>query len=233
MKIERISENQIRCTLSREELMERQIKLSELAYGSEKAKLLFQDMMQEASMIGFDAEDIPLMIEAIPVSSESLVLLVTKVEDPDELDTRFSRFTDTEEMDYDEDGEFEEFDFVQPDMVKDSKTLSFADREEKEEKPDMVCSFCFSKLEDIYHLSEQLLPEYQGKNTLYKDPKGGEYHLFVYKGAGTPEQFNRYCNVASEYGIMKKGRESTYEYIREHCRLMIEGDALQRISKIF
>ena len=31
------------------------------------------------------------MIEAIPVSTESIVLIITKVEDPEELDTRFSR----------------------------------------------------------------------------------------------------------------------------------------------
>lgn len=94
MKIEKINENQIRCTLNKEDLIDRQLRLSELAYGTEKAKLLFRDMMQQASFeFGFEAEDIPLMIEAIPISSECLVLVVTKVEDPDELDTRFSKFS--------------------------------------------------------------------------------------------------------------------------------------------
>ena len=69
MKIERINDNQIRCTLTKKDLADRQIKLSELAYGTEKAKALFRDMMQQASFeCGFDAEDIPLMIEAIPIS---------------------------------------------------------------------------------------------------------------------------------------------------------------------
>ena len=36
-------------------------------------------------------ENIPLMIEAIPSSSDSIVLIITKVEDPEELDTRFSK----------------------------------------------------------------------------------------------------------------------------------------------
>ena len=35
MKIERINENQIRCTLTGQDLAERQMKLSELAYGSD------------------------------------------------------------------------------------------------------------------------------------------------------------------------------------------------------
>ena len=71
-----------------------QIRLSELAYGSEKAKKLFRDMMEQAQLqFGFEADNIPLMIEAIPVTSDSIILIITKVEDPEELDTRFSKFT--------------------------------------------------------------------------------------------------------------------------------------------
>ena len=98
MKIEKINDNQIKCTLNRSDLASRQIKLSELAYGTEKAKNLFRDMMQQASTeFGFEADDIPLMIEAIPVSGDCIVLVITKVEDPEELDTRFSRFAPAED----------------------------------------------------------------------------------------------------------------------------------------
>ena len=86
MKIERLNENQIRCTLNKSDLASRQLKINELAYGSDKAKELFRDMMQQASYeLGFEAEDTPLMIEAIPVSSECIVLIVTKVDNPEEL----------------------------------------------------------------------------------------------------------------------------------------------------
>ena len=76
MKIERVNENQIRCTLNQADLASRQLKISELAYGSEKAKELFRDMMQQASYeFGFEAEDIPLMIEAIPVSANTSAIV--------------------------------------------------------------------------------------------------------------------------------------------------------------
>lgn len=104
MKIEKVSDNQIRCTLTREDLAERQIKLSELAYGTEKAKLLFRDMMQQAAYeFGFEADDIPLMIEAIPLSTDTIILVITKVEYPEELDTRFSKFSEPDEEDMYED----------------------------------------------------------------------------------------------------------------------------------
>lgn len=100
MKIERLSENSIRCTLNRADLDSRELKISELAYGTEKAKSLFKDMIAQASFeCGFDAEDIPLMIEAIPVSPDCIVLVITKVEDPEELDTRFSKFAPSDEED--------------------------------------------------------------------------------------------------------------------------------------
>ena len=94
MKIEKISDNQIRCTLTPADLEERQLKLSELAYGTEKAKSLFHDMMQQAAQdFGFEANDMPLMLEAIPTSPDSIVLIITKVENPEELDTRFAKFS--------------------------------------------------------------------------------------------------------------------------------------------
>ena len=111
MKIEKVSENQIRCTLTKEDLASRELKISELAYGTEKAKNLFRDMMQQANFeFGFEAEDIPLMIEAIPMNAECIVLIITKVEDPEELDTRFARFAPSvhEEMEEEEDSAADE-----------------------------------------------------------------------------------------------------------------------------
>ena len=135
-KLEKLSDTQIRCTLSKEDLSQRQLHLSELAYGSEKAKELFRDMMQQASIeLGFEADNIPLMIEAIPISNDCLVLVVTKVEDPDELDTRFSRFSkinmdDSFDEDFSDidDTDFEEMDFLddEDDIDMDDEPLPFS-----------------------------------------------------------------------------------------------------------
>ena len=117
MKIEKISDNQIRFTLTGEDLAARQIKLSELAYGTEKARNLFREMMQQAAyQVGFEADNIPRMIEAIPMSEGSIVLVVTKVENPEELDTRFSRFSKTSEYDIDDDDEYMDDDDIDDDL---------------------------------------------------------------------------------------------------------------------
>lgn len=139
MKIERISENQIRCTLSKHDLMERHLKISELAYGSEKAKDLFRDMMEQANIdFGFEADDIPLMIEAIPTSKDSIVLVITKVDNPEEFDERFSKFGIQEE-DFDED----DIDFDADDEDDDGSILN---------APDVVN--CFEQLHELIEKKE-------------------------------------------------------------------------------
>ena len=50
MKIEKVNDHQIRCTLTKADLADRELKISELAYGTEKAKSLFRDMMQQAAV---------------------------------------------------------------------------------------------------------------------------------------------------------------------------------------
>jgi adapter protein MecA 1/2 len=110
MKIEKVNDNQIRCILSKEDLDDRQLKISEIAYGSDKAKLLLKDVMQQASYeYGFEADNIPLMIEAIPMNTGCVVFIITKVQNPEELDTRFSRFAPSV-MEGDSDGYDDEYD---------------------------------------------------------------------------------------------------------------------------
>ena len=93
MKIEKLSENSIKCTLTSFDLSVRDLNVSELAYGTEKAKRLFNEMMTRASNeLGFDPQGGPLMIEAVPMN-DSVELTITRVDDPEELDARFSRFS--------------------------------------------------------------------------------------------------------------------------------------------
>ena len=63
MKLERMNEQQIRCTLTSEDLTARKLKISELAYGTDKARSLFRDMMiKAADELDFEVEEEPLMI---------------------------------------------------------------------------------------------------------------------------------------------------------------------------
>lgn len=268
MKIEKINDNQIKCTLTREDLDNRHIKLSELAYGTENAKTLFRDMMQQASYeFGFDAEDIPLMIEAIPLSTDSIILLITKVEYPDELDTRFSNFSQPGFLDDPEEFGMENTKSSPPERADDILDLfrkmaaeKQSDSDPMEEtaefiplgqavsngfshkKPtppptaelivDMKKLFSFSDLDIIIQLSHVLDQFYTGQNSLYKNTMNHKYYLVVSKSSHTPEDFNKVCNILSEYGRTEKYTASAEAYFAEHCIVIYTDHALQILSQL-
>lgn len=234
--------------------MDRELRLSELAYGTEKAKALFRDMMQQASYeFGFEADDIPLMIEAIPISAECLVLVITKVEDPDELDTRFSKFSSSS-MDVSEYSDEDEDDDIFPeDMLAcldplnelstqdESVVTNTETTHEGEETEETVVKeinvpvnlykvFSFRSLTEVIHMSSMLVGSYYGENTLYKDSLNQKYYLTLYKSSHTPEEYNKACNLISEYGVPVKSTYATVNYFEEHFETIVKRDAIQILS---
>lgn len=257
MKIEKVNEHQIRCTLTREDLLNRELKISELAYGTEKAKSLFRDMMQQAAYeCGFEAEDIPLMIEAIPLNAECIVLIVTKVEDPEELDTHFSKFApsvhdedefaeDTDElMESFADGADEVLNMLRKmngsnqsaDTAK-SGTQNFGSRTSKSTKetvPAKITSrlFSVSSLREVTRLAHVASSSYQDKNSLYKDDATGRYLLLLNPSATGIDNYNRVCSLISEYARAEKTAAATSAYLEEHYAPLIKDNALEVLSRI-
>lgn len=248
MKIEKINDNQIRCTLTRADLIDRQLKLSELAYGSEKAKSLFQDMMQQAAFeFGFEADDTPLMIEAIPSSADSIVLIITKVDDPEELDTRFSKFAPSLSGDAENAGQdsleklegAEEFLNLLNKVKKavgdiSEKTIQEAEKqpEESENSFSSIRLFSFGTLDTAIHAARLLKPMYDGLNTLYKDNANSIYILALTKSEHTKSDFNKICNMLSEYGSSEKANSAVLAYLEEHCETIVSSDAIQKLAMI-
>ena len=253
MKIEKINDNQIRCTLTRQDLAEREIKLSELAYGTEKAKLLFRDMMQQAAYeFGFEANDIPLMIEAIPLSSDSVVLIVTKVEDPEELDTRFAKFSPSSNENGTPatppapaplDGAEEILDLFnkihevrkKAAEIVDSKAASGkkpqSDSESKESYH-LTRLYRFRDLNTVIRAAHVLQNTYNGCNTLYKNPEGREYLLTLSRSSHTPEEFNKVCNTLSEYAASLKYTPGNEAFFEEHLERIVADEALQKLALV-
>ena len=201
MKIEKLNENQIRCTLTHADLAARHLKLSELAYGTEKAKSLFRDMMQQASFdFGFEAEDIPLMIEAIPASADSIVLIITKVEDPEELDTRFSKFTplgETDTLNTEALAKLQGADeFLN--LLNKVKEAAAEVKTPADEAPAAAFSvrlFSFEDLDSSIQAARLISPLYHGANPLYKDRENGMFILALAPSDHSANEFNKICNI--------------------------------------
>ncbi|MCR5746615.1 MAG: adaptor protein MecA [Lachnospiraceae bacterium] len=264
MKIEKVNDKQIRCTLTKNDLISRNLKMSELAYGTDKAKSLFRDMMREAAAkFGFEVEDIPLMIEAIPLSNEAIVLIITKVEDPEELDTRFSKFapmvTESEPRenvkkknpgnaddildlfrklkDQVHEAENNMTSNEAGDSITAGTSIKSNDGDDAKEvkitiQVDLTKLYSFDDLDNVIRVSKVLKGIFHGENALYKEPDGNKYYLLIRKSDHTPEDFNKICNIITEYGHMEECTSAVEGRIKEYFEPIVASYALEKLAII-
>ena len=243
MKIEKINDNQIRCTLTKEDLDRHHIRLSELAYGTEKAKQLFRDMMQQAQQeLGFESDNTPLMIEAIPVNADSIILIITKVDDPEELDTRFSKFAPAPDTEQEErknemleklEGAEEILDLLSKVRKAASSISGQKDStDEISESGDSVRLFSFGSMDSVILAAHLLGTMYSGSNTLYKDVPNDIYILALSQSDYTTNDFNKLCNMLTEYGSLEKASSASLAYLEEHCQIIVSKNAIQQLATI-
>lgn len=242
MKIEKINDNQIKCTLTQEDLEQRHLKISELLYGNEKAKALFRDVMQQAQReVGFVPDNIPIMVEAIPLGTGSLVMIITKVEDPEELDTRFTKFTPfNKHTERESAPEIKRADDIidlikKLDDIKKGPNVKKADlKGAKKGRPafDLIRRFSFDKLDTVISASASLGQFYNGTNSLYRRKADGQYILVVHQSSLSPEDFNKVCNVLSEYAKPGELNLAGEAHLTEHETTVISKNAVQQLGRL-
>ncbi len=219
MKIEKVNSNQIRCTLSKVDLVNREIKISELAYGTDKAQELFKDMMEQASNeFGFEAENVPLMIEAVPLSTDSIMLIITKVDKPEEFEDKFSALASSNVR----------------------KFKKHEQKEKKDSKPSQksfnikskVAVFSFQSLDDVTSSATQVKTLFNGYNTLYKDEKNKKYYLVLHNTLENDTPFVSIINVLSEYGDRVHSSDLVESFYQEHYETIVRDKALQVLGHL-
>lgn len=240
MKIEKLSENQIRCTLTKEDLASRQLQISELAYGTEKAKNLFRDMMRQANHeFGFEAEDMPLMIEAIPMNADSVVLVITKVEDPEELDTRFARFAPSvsEEIEHlsdaEDDNENEASDEIMDlfRKIQSHGNGTLSSPAVAGASPSKNSVFCFESLPAVLTAVHSITT--QGiASSLYKDESNHKYLLLLESSESLQGSYQKICSYLSEYAGSLPINDNSPSFLKEHCTCIVKEHALDKLSQI-
>ena len=240
MKIERISDNQIRCVLTGEDLARRQLQLSELAYGTEKARALFRDLMQEAArQCGFDVENYPLMIEAIPLSGGSIVLIITKVENPEELDTRFSNFAPSVQnnMSGSETVETSPLD----NLLSTLRTSDPAEENEsyqeklRERREFMLTSrlYSFDTMKDVIEAARATAGAFSGESSLYRSEETGKcYLLLKVDNLGTLGRMQGVFAALTEYGHPEPVSPARRQFLIGHCTAVCTHDALGTLMSL-
>lgn len=218
MKIEKISNNQVRVTLSKSDLNAREIKISELAYGSEKAQELFKDMLETAfDEFGFEADNTPLMIEAVPLTGESIMIIVTKVNDSNDIDEKLASFASQKST-----RKFTKKGFENNETISDnSQDIQLPDT-------NLPAIYSFKALGDITKVSKQLSNIYDGNNSLYKITSPSTKYFLILNDFNL---ITNNINVLCEYGQKYNNSNISVAYLNEHANVMIKNNAIQILNQ--
>lgn len=227
MKLERINENQIKCTLSNTDLLARNINLNELAYGTEKINILFNELIQKAVQeLNFTVRG-PFRIEAVPFPGDNMVVIITNVDDSEEVDVRFTKFSPLENevnvsMNID-DFEAEGY----------TDNLMFAKHSFSDNDPGDLCNriFGFDSLDDVQEAAKAVASTFNGVSRLYKDPVSGIYTLLLTDEGNDHIGFAASCNKLTEYGRKISSNYSSVSYMDEHYDIIIKDSAIQALIK--
>ena len=90
--------------------------------------------------------------------------------------------------------------------------------------------FSFSRLDSVIHASHFLAEMYDGPNTLYKDEAENMYILTLAQGEHPSSDFNRICNMLSEYGSPEQGGGISLAFLEEHCDMILAKNAIQTLT---
>ena len=225
MKIEKISDTQIKVTLNHSDLMDRDLKLSELAYGSQKAQALFKDMMAKANEeFGFETDNVPLMIEAVPLSTDSIMIVVTKVDDPLQIEQKLETIGERPtHRTFKEPEEDRLTDLAL--MGKDIEEVQAHDLANK----DTVLTYLFNDFDSVCMVAHRVQPMFAGDNSLYKYKD--KYFLILGKNKKAEYDFEAIMGVLDEFGSKCPSSQLNEFFLKEHGKLMIDLHAVDVLAK--
>lgn len=173
MKFNRLNDDKLQILISKDDLQERDLKKWDIVPYNPVAQRMFQDILEEAYQeCGFEVEqDTQLMIEAYPMTGESMLLTVTKV------GSVGKGLFDLDFLEHQDDNYIDDF---------------LSDDDVKLEMDEIVYSF--DDLEDVIAVAARVAEQYEAISSLYKC--GSKYYLI----ADSAAVLDADMAILSEYG---------------------------------
>lgn len=246
MKAERINQDQVRFTIDASDLIARDIRVSELTYGSKKTQALFDEMMKQAmEMFGMDFSEKPLMIEAIPLSEDKLSVTVTKVEGMAEVGALIGANLPGAYNPNKDPFQGNNDPFKNPMGVAGAKPNG----EQKEENPaenfpmneitmqmgtmgkDEPVVYFFKSMETLLMVAKDVPEKFAFKNRLVRDVGNGCYYLICdFKNIGPKTR--HLVAMLSQYSDEWYVGQHIALMADEHSKRVFAANALQKLGKV-
>ena len=176
--------------------------------------------------------------------------IITKVEDPEELDTRFSKFAPSVH-----DGELtlsgligdvvqslagngeeiaELFKKMQQHNDKEVPALTADSSEENavDDKATGSIFYEFDSLNETIRACRSVKTAYVGDSILYKNTRENRFILYLYNVDSSAEDFAKVCNILSEYAGKVHDNGYYKFYVKEHFDILIGESAVSSLAEI-
>jgi adapter protein MecA 1/2 len=214
MKIERVSENQLKLTLSRTDLVERDLKLEDLINPSDKTQKLFRDIMEQAlDEYDFINESTPLMVEAVPVGVDGIMIIVTKIDQKNKSENPMDLLFKNKEA-----------------HKWKKKPLDTVEANNNENEDLLI--FSFQTLDESIQASLRLHDCYQGESELHKSNQ--RFFLVLQADTYPAEENNDYIElILNEFGQKHISTSLAKYYLLEHGETLIGSNAIEILAKTF
>ena len=208
MKIEKISSTQMKFVLRHDELEERDIDISEMSHTSDKTQQLFKEIVKLAQEEGsFLSESTPYLIEAMRVGVDSLVIMVTQLDEED-LKNKYSLVPAAKER-----CKFKRAGFIsQPEHAgADSHSV-----------------FSFGDIDTVASACEAIAPVFCGHSRLYK--LEGRFFLWLANETEDDRPTSDLEAILREFGDKHVSSALSLQYLQEHGDEIIADDAIDKLS---
>ena len=102
----------------------------------------------------------------------------------------------------------------------------------KEASSHIVRVFSFGSLDDISSAARIINRFYHDNNSVYKNPSDKRYYLTISKNKTSSKDFNKVCNILSEYGNKEAAFDNYTGFFSEHCECIVKEHAIHILSRL-
>lgn len=218
MKMEKISDTQIKFILTKSDLISRNLNLSDLTQQNEKTSQLFKEMLDKAvKNFNLKPEANPFMIEAMPMN-DGIMILISKVDSDKSLNSGFDFLPETLKT-----GRFRQGSFLE---LREEAAPHINRKDAK------YSVFVFNSMDEASSASKRIKSGFEGESSLLK--LKDSFYLLLKRRKAENELKTDYLEAAlSEYGRKDISNSVSSAYIREHGEVIIVDRAINILSDIF
>ena len=215
MRIERISDEQIKFILNKDDLNFHNLKVTDLAHGNAKMHDLFREMMTQAMLEhDFNTDpSTPLIVETIPLPNECIMIVVTKAAEREYIESKFNPAPRARD-----ERKYKRKSFIEPPAAQ----------AEGREAP--VFIYVFRTLDEVGAAAARLNGSFRGPNSVYKNQN--KYYLVLHN-EGNRNKMEHFEAVLMEYG-QRHSSSAVYKlHLDEYGEVIVSHPAIEKLASVF